>query len=79
MSSVLGRDKIDAISYTKIFKCICFNGNAIKIPLKFVPKGPVNNVPALLQIMFRQQPGDKPLNEAMVVRFPMYIFVTRPR
>ena len=24
---------------------------SIKIPLKFVPKGPINNIPALVQIM----------------------------
>ena len=33
-----------------IFKCIFLNDNeqfAIKISLKFVPKGPINNIPAL--------------------------------
>ena len=37
-----------------IFKCIFFNENvliAIKISLKFVPKGPIKNVPALVQII----------------------------
>ena len=37
-----------------IIKCICFNENvriSIKISLKFVPKGPINNIPALFQIM----------------------------
>ena len=36
------------------FKCIFFNetvGILIKISLKFVPKGPINNIPALVQIM----------------------------
>ena len=34
-----------------IFKCIFFNENAwisIKISLKFVPKGQINNIPALV-------------------------------
>ena len=34
-----------------IFKCIFLNENVlipIKISLKFVPKGPINNIPALL-------------------------------
>ena len=34
-----------------IFKCIFLNENAfilIKIFLKFVPKGPINNIPALV-------------------------------
>ena len=46
-----------------IFKCIFLNENArisIKISLKFVPKGPINNIPALVQIMAWRQPGDKP-------------------
>ena len=37
-----------------IFKCIFFNENVwipIKISMKFVPKGPINNIPALVQIM----------------------------
>ena len=49
-----------------IFKCIFFNENvwiSIKIPLKFVPKGPINNIPALVQIMAWRRPGDKPLSE----------------
>ena len=36
-----------------IFKCIFLNENVwffIKISLKFVPKGPVNNIPALVQM-----------------------------
>ena len=32
----------------------------IKISLKFLPKGPNNNIPALVQIMAWRQPGDKP-------------------
>ena len=37
-----------------IFKCILLNENvwiSIKISLKFVPKGLINNIPALVQIM----------------------------
>ena len=37
-----------------IFKCIFFNENIwipIRISLKFVPKGPINNIPGLVQIM----------------------------
>ena len=39
----------------------------IKILLKFVPKGPINYIPALVQIMAWCRPGDKPLSEPMVV------------
>ena len=51
----------------------------IEISLKFVPKGPINNIPALVQIMAWHQPGDKPLSEPMMVRLPTHICVTRPQ
>ena len=65
-----------------IFKCIFLNENvwiSIKISLKFVPKGPINNIPALVQIMAWRRPGDKPLSEAMMVNLPTHICVTRPQ
>ena len=37
-------------------------GISIEISLKFVPKGQINNIPALVQIMPRRRPGDKPLS-----------------
>ena len=63
------------------FKRILGNENArisIKIPLKFVAKGPINNIPALVQIMAWRRPGDKPLSEPMLVFVPTHICVTRP-
>ena len=54
------------------FKCIFLNENAwfaIKISLKFVPKGSINNIPTLVQIMAWRRPGDKPLSEPMLVCF----------
>ena len=65
-----------------IFKCIFLNENVwipIKISLKFVPKGWINNIPAMVQIMAWRRPGDKPLSEPMMVRLPTHICVTRPR
>ena len=53
-----------------IFKWIFFNENVcilIKISLKFVPRGPINNIPSLVQIMAWHRPGDKPLSEPMMV------------
>ena len=44
-----------------IFKCIFLNENVwtpIKISLKFVPKDPINYIPALVQIMAWHRPGD---------------------
>ena len=51
---------------------------SIKISLKFVPKGPINNIPALVQIMAWRLPGGKPLSEPMMVRLSMHICITRP-
>ena len=51
----------------------------IEISLKFVPKGPINIMPALVQITARHRPGDKPLFEAMRVRLRMHICVTWPQ
>ena len=52
---------------------------SIKISLKFVPKGPINNDPALVQIMAWRRPDDKPLSEPMMVNLMMHICVTRPQ
>ena len=41
----------------------------IKISLNFVPKGPIDNNPALVQIMAWHQIGDKPLSEPMLTQF----------
>ena len=63
-----------------IFKCIFLNENVwipIKISLKFVPKGAIINIPALVQIMAWCHPGDKPLSEPMVVSLRMHVCVTR--
>ena len=65
-----------------IFKRILFNENlwiSIKLSLKFVPKGPINNIPALVQIMAWRRPGDKPLSEPMMVSLLTHICVTRPQ
>ena len=55
-----------------IFNCIFLNENVwipIKISLKFVPNGPINNIPALVQIMAWRRTGDKPLSEPMMTQF----------
>ena len=64
------------------FKRIFLNENvriSIKISLKFVPKGPIDNNPALFQIMAWRRSGDKPLSEPMMVGLLMHICVTRPQ
>ena len=72
-----GRHFADAI-----FKGIFLNENVwipIKLSLKFVPKGPINNIPALVQIMAWRRPGDKPLSGPMMVSLLAHICVTRPQ
>ena len=62
------------------FKCIFLNEKVwipIKISFKFVPKGPVSNIPALVQIMAWRRSGDKPLSEPMLVRLLTHICVIR--
>ena len=37
--------------------------NLTSTSLKFVPKGPINNCPSLVQMKAWRLPGDKPLSE----------------
>ena len=65
-----------------IFMCIFLNEHvwiSIRISLKFVPSGPIDNIPALVQIMAWRRPGDKPLSEPMIASLPTHICVTRPQ
>ena len=65
-----------------VFKCIFLNENVwilLKISLKFVLKGPINNIPSLVQIMAWRRPGDKPLSEPMMVSLLTHICVARPQ
>ena len=55
-----------------IFRCIFMNEKfciLIKISLKFVPKGPIDNKPALVQIMAWHLFGAKSLSEPMLIQF----------
>ena len=73
---------MDAILADNIFKYIYLNENVwipIKISLKFVPKGGINNIPALVPIMAWRRPDDKPLSEPMMVSLLTHICVTRPQ
>ena len=76
----LSRDKMPDIS--DIFKFVFLNENiwiSINVSLEFVPKGPINNIPASILIMAWKQPSDKPLSKPMMVSLLMYtcICITR--
>ena len=65
-----------------VCKCIFLNENiwiSLEISLKFVLKFPINNIPALVQILAWHRSGDKPLSEPMMVSFLTHICVTRPQ
>ena len=71
---------MDAISQTTFWSAFFVNvWIPIEISLKFVPKSPINNIPALVQIMAWRCSGNKPLSEPMMVRLPTHICVTRPQ
>ena len=55
-----------------IFNHIFLNENVwilIEIPLKFVPKGLIDNKPAFVQVMAWHRTGDKPLPGPMLTQF----------
>ena len=65
-----------------VFKCIFLNENVWilhKVSLKFVPEVPIDNIPALVQILAWSLSGDKPLSEPMMVSLLTHICVTRPQ
>ena len=71
----LPMDKMAAILADDIFKRIFLNDNvriSIQISLKFVPRGSINNKPALIQVMAWRRTGDKPLPEEMLTQWRIY-------
>ena len=64
--------------FPDIFKCIFLNENvwiSIKISLKFFPKGPIDNILSLVQMMACCQPGGKPLSEPMMFNLLTHIWL----
>ena len=61
-----------------IIKCILLNENVsilIKILLKFIHKGPIDNIPTLVQIMAWHQPGaNHYLNQWLWAYWSIYIY-----
>ena len=63
-----------------IFKCIFLNENvriSITIAPNFVLNSPIDNIPALVQIMAWRRPGYKPLSEPMMISLLMHICITQ--
>ena len=62
-------DKMAAISANDIFKCIFLNEKdkiPITISLNLIPRGPIDNTQALVQVKAWRRTGDKPLPEPMM-------------
>ena len=72
-------DAISQTTFSNAFSSMKMFEFRLKISLKFVPKGPINNIPALVPIMAWRRSGDKPLSEPMMVSLPTHICVTRPQ
>ena len=55
-----------------IFNCIFFNEKdriQIQISMKYVPGSPIDNTPALVQVMAWCRPGNKPLPGPVMTQF----------
>ena len=55
-----------------LFECLFVNENdriRIQISLKFIPRGPIDNRAALVQVIAWHRTGDKPLPEPMMTQF----------
>ena len=69
-----------AVPQTTLLNTFCWKKKnvriSIEISLKFVPKGPINNIPALVQIMAWRRSGDKPLSEPMMVSLLTHIYAS---
>ena len=75
-----GRDKMAAISQTTFSSAFSAHENTwilIKISPNFVPKGSVNNIASMVQIIPWRRPGDKPLSQPMMVSLSTHICVSR--
>ena len=75
-----GRDKWPPFSRRQFlngFSWIKMYVNRLKFHWICVPKGQINNIPALVQIMAWRWPGDKPLSEPRMGSLLTHICVTR--
>ena len=81
----LGRVRMAVISLTTFSNVLYSLEENVWMHIKFhwlltiVPTGPINNILALVRIVARRRPGDKPLPEPMLVSLPTHIYVTRPQ
>ena len=63
MAAILPDDNFKSISLNKNYRIL------IQISLKFVLRSPIDNKPAMVQVMAWRRIGDKPLPELMLAQF----------
>ena len=73
------QDSWHFVDILNAFSCMKKIWISINISLKFVPRGPIHNIPSLVQIVAWCRPGDKPLSEPMMVSLLTHICVTLPQ
>ena len=77
--TLLPLDKMASILANHIFTWIFLNENdriPIQISQRFVPRSPLDNKLALVQVMARHRTGHKPLSEPMMTQFTdAYIYI----
>ena len=77
-----GRDKMAAIfrtTFSNRFSWMKKDEFRLRFHWFFFPEGPINNIPALAQIVAWCRSGDKPLSEPMMVNLLTHICVIRPQ
>ena len=77
-----GRDKMAAIFQTTFsngFSWMKMYEFRLTFHWSLFQKGPINNIPTLVQITVWRRSGDKPLSEPMMVSLLTHICVTRPQ
>ena len=78
----LGLTHWDQDKKDNILKCIFLNEDvriSINVSPTFLPKGPINNIRALIKKMAWRRPGDKSLSEPRLVSLLTHICITRPQ
>ena len=63
MAAILADDIFNYILLNESYKIL------IQISLKYVPRSPIDNKPALVQVMAWRRTGDKPLPGPMMTQF----------
>ena len=72
-------DAISQTTFSNAFSWMKMFEFWLKFPWSLFPRVPINNIPALVQMMAWRRPGDKPLSELMMVSLLTHICITRPR